>query len=194
MSNLTWSEIIAEAKTSSGGGGNYEPLPDGEYELKVVDAELKTTQTGKPMFKLKTEVQSGPYAKRLVWDNLTLSFENPTALRIVLDKFGALGLGEAYFNQEPTNEAVAAATVGRSFRGQLGTREYNNKKSNEIKRYLPAVGAVVAGASAPSAPAVAPAPAPAPAPAAAVAPAPPAPPAVPAAAPAAEAAPPAPPF
>ena len=62
MSSVNWSDLIKEAGESS----SFEPLPDGDYELKVIDSKATVTQTGKTMFKITTEVQGGPYAKRRV--------------------------------------------------------------------------------------------------------------------------------
>jgi len=91
-----------------------------------------------------------------------------------------MGLTQEFFDRAPTNEQIAQGLAGRRFRGQVGSRTYNGKTSNEIKNYYPSQAGAV-----PSAPAqTAAAPAPAPAPAAAPAPAP-----APAAAPAPSAAP-----
>jgi hypothetical protein len=173
MSTLNWNELIKDAEV--GGGNNYEPMPDGDYELKVLEAETKTTQSGKVMFSTKCEVVGGPNAKRLVWDNLVVSPDNPTALGIFFRKMDAMGLGkESFFDRQPTNPQIEQALVGRSFRGQIGTRVYNNKKSNEIKNYYASASAAPAApatSASASAPASAPAPAPAPAPAFAPAPA-----------------------
>jgi hypothetical protein len=192
MTQLDWGQLVSQAG-ESGGGGNYEPLPDGEYELKVIEASHTTTQSGKPMFKVTAEVQTGAHAKRRVWDNLVVTQGNDTALAIFFDKMRAIGLPREYFTQGPSNDQIVQAMVGRPFRGQLATSEYNGKFRNEIKRYSPLPQA--ASGAPTSIPAAAPAPAmAAPAPSPAVAPPPPAPAAPAAAAPSAEAAPPAPPF
>ena len=73
MTSVNWSDLIKEAGDTT---TNFEPMPDGDYELKVIDAKGTTTQNGKTMFKITTEVQGGPYAKRRVWDNLVVSTEN----------------------------------------------------------------------------------------------------------------------
>jgi pyruvate/2-oxoglutarate dehydrogenase complex dihydrolipoamide acyltransferase (E2) component len=178
--SLNWSDLIKEAGEAT---NSFEPLPDGDYELKVIEAKATTSASGKVMFKTTNEVVSGPHAKRRVWDNLVISPENSKALGMFFMKMNALGLGKEFFNSNPTNAQIEQALFGRGFRGTLGTRTYNNNRSNEIKMYY-ALGAVAAAsapvaaaapapAPAPAAPvAAAPAPAPAPAPAAAPAPAP----------------------
>jgi pyruvate/2-oxoglutarate dehydrogenase complex dihydrolipoamide acyltransferase (E2) component len=176
--SLNWSDLIKEAGEAT---NSFEPLPDGDYELKVIEAKATTSASGKVMFKTTNEVVSGPYAKRRVWDNLVISPENSKALGMFFMKMGALGLGKEFFNSNPTNAQIEQALLHRSFRGTLGTRTYNGTQSNEISKYFaaPAVAqAAFAAAAAPAPVAAAPAPAPAapvaaaPAPAPAVAPAP----------------------
>ena len=176
MSTLNWSELIKEA--GDAGQTSYEPLPDGDYELKVLEAETKTSQSGKVMFAIKTQVQGGAHANRLVWDNLVVTQDNPTALGIFFRKMAAMGLTqENFFSLGPDNSQIEQALVGRMFRGQIGNRTYNGQKRNEIKNYYPSSASAQAAApaatqtAAAAAPAAAPAPAPAPA-AAAPAPAP----------------------
>ena len=174
MSTINWADLVKNAGDAAS-NTNYEPLPDGDYELKVVQAETKTTQTGKTMFKITNEVQGGPYAKRRVWDQLVVTTDNPKAMNMFFMKASAMGLTSAFFDSNPTNAQIEQALTGRTFRATLGKRSYNGTESNEIKRYYSAQaaapGAATAGAAVPPpppAPSAAPAPAPAPAPAAPV--------------------------
>lgn len=181
MTQLDWAQLIKDAGDSAG-GGNYDPIPDGDYEFTVVEAPATVSQSGKVMFKLKAQVDGGAHNKRLVWDNLVVSPENATALGIFFRKMMSMGLTKEFFDNKPSNEQISAALVGRRFRGQVATRTYNGKASNEIKNYYPsqvgvAVPPPVQAAAAP--PAAAPAPAPAPAAAPMPAPAPSAAPAAP---------------
>ena len=93
MSTLNWGDLVKEA----GDVASYDPLPDGDYELQIIEATAKTTQSGKTMFAIKAQVTVGAHAKRLVWDNLVVSTDNPTALGIFFRKMNALGLGQEYF-------------------------------------------------------------------------------------------------
>jgi hypothetical protein len=168
MSTINWADLVKQAG-DAGSSTNYEPLPEGDYELKVVDAQATTTSTGKVMFKVTNEVQGGPYNKRRVWDQLVVTTDNPKAMNMFFMKANAMGLGRTFWDANPTNAQVEQALMGRAFRATLGTRTYNGNVSNEIKKYFPGQAAVAATAAS-AAPAAAPAPAPAPAPAAAPAP------------------------
>ena len=178
MSSINWGDLVKDAGDVA--GGNYEPLPNGDYDFKVIEASSTTTATGKTMFKVTCEVQAGPYAKRRVWDNLVISPENKNALGIFFTKMAALGLPREFFtNNNPSNAQIESTLVGRAFRANVGTRVWQGDPRNEIKKYYVISNPAAQVAPATSAP-VASAPLP---------PAPPAPPAAPPAPPAAPAAP-----
>lgn len=176
MSTINWSDLVKQAGSS--GSTNYEPLPDGDYELKVIQAVATTTQTGKVMFKVTNEVQGGPYAKRRIWDQLVVTTDNSKAMQMFFMKVTSMGIPLSFFEAEtpPTNAQIEQALLGRTFRATVGKRLYNGTESNEIRRYYklqtPAQGVTAtttAGAAVPPpppAPSGAPAPAPSPAPAA----------------------------
>lgn len=174
MSSSNWLDLMNDAKAT----GGFAPLPDGDYDLKVIEVTHKTSSSGKPMYEIKAEVQSGPHAKRLVWDRLVVSKESPGALRFFFRKMDALGLDANFFAQGPTDAQIVAALNGRSFRGVLTTRNWQGKESNEIKEYHKVQSYGTPGAPVPP-PAAAVAPAPAPAPTPTPAPAPAAPPVLP---------------
>ena len=161
MSTLNWGDLIKEA----GESGNYDPLPDGDYDVVVVEATHKMTQSGKTMFSVKAQVEGGAHNKRLVWDNLVVSPDSPAALGIFFKKMHALGVPRDYFLQQPapTNAQIEQMINGKRFRAQVGTRTWNGSKKNEIKNYYPntapATGAPVTAAAPAPAPAHAPAPA-----------------------------------
>ena len=189
MSSLNWSELVKDA----GDVSSYEPMTEGDYELKVVESKATNTQNGKVMFKITTEVQGGPFAKRKVWDNLTISPENPKALTMFFVKMSALGLGKDYFDTNPTNAQVEQALLHRAFRGKVIQDTYQGTVGNKISTYHRTVTSPTVDPGAPI-PAAAPAPATAVAtpfdgpsinnPVVAAPPAPPAPPAAPVASPA----------
>ena len=161
MTTVNFSELLKQAGTAAT-SNNYEPLPDGDYELKVIEASATTTSTGKLMFKLTNEVQGGAHDKRRVWDQLVVSPDNPKAMNMFFMKASAMGLGTTFWDANPSPAQAEQAFMGRPFRGNLGTRTYNGNQSNEIKRYYAATAAPAASTIAAAAPAPAPAAAPAP--------------------------------
>jgi hypothetical protein len=147
--NVNFGDILPNASTSSG-SGDYPPVPEGDYDLMVVSTEVKTTQTGKPMISLKAQVAGGEHDRRLIWDNLVVSKENPKALGILQGKLNALGFTPQYLKENnPDLEIIADALVNRSFRAKVGQSEYQGKLRNELKAYYPST---VAAAGSPAAP------------------------------------------
>ena len=98
---INWGQLMKES------GGAAEPLPNGDYDCKVAKAEAAKTSNGKLMFKLTFEVIAGPHTRRKIWDNQTVSPENPTALGIFFSQMKALGLDANFFGAQPSPDQVA---------------------------------------------------------------------------------------
>lgn len=191
-------------------GGGFEPIPKADYDVSVSSAEAAQSSTGKLMFKIVYKIVGGPYNGRTIYNNITLTTDNPNALRMFFMNMKAMGLDESFFATSPAPSVVADALVGHSCRVTIDHREWQGQVRENVKSLKPSTGGAgavpaVAGlpaappAAAPVATPAAPAPA-APAPAVAPPAAPPAPPAAPVipepvapAAPEPEVAPPAPP-
>ena len=63
---------------------SYDPIPEGEYTLKAVEAEEKTTSKGDGSYiKVKFEVVKGDYANRFIWQNFNhnISSEKTQSIR-----------------------------------------------------------------------------------------------------------------
>ena len=61
----------------------YDPLPEGEYILKAIDAEEKTTSRGDGSYvKAKFEVVKGEYTGRLLWQNFNINNPSEMAQKI----------------------------------------------------------------------------------------------------------------
>jgi len=174
----SWKDLLSDA---GDGGGTYDALPEGDYDLVVKEAEATTAKSsGRKMYAAKFAVQGGPHNGRLIWHNFVLMEDNPNALGYFFRNMNAIGLNSAFFETDPAEHQVAAALIGRSFRGQVVIKKYQGQDRNEVKAFFPAVGSSVGGpppglAAAPPAYAAPPPvaqPAPAPPPAAPPAPAP----------------------
>ena len=147
MGSINWGDLVKDAGEMA--GGNFEPLPNGDYDFKVIEASSTTTATGKTMFKITAEVQGGAYAKRRVWDNLVISPENKNALGIFFNKMASLGLPREFFTANaPTNAQIEASILNRQFRANVGTRVWQGDTRNEIKKYYVVSASTPAQASA----------------------------------------------
>ena len=187
MTSIPWDELMDAAASS-----DFAPVPAGDYDLKITAAEATKSGTGKPMWKLTTEVEGGPHSGRKIWTNQTLTTDNENALQIFFRQMAAAGLTSEFFRTKPTPQQIADALMNRRFRAKVAIREWQGQPRNEIKNWSAPRAASGAppmpGATPPPAAAAAPPAAPPVAPPAAAAP--PAPPAAPPAPPAPPAAPP----
>jgi hypothetical protein len=68
----------AEYEPDTGGGGSYEPIPEGEYQLMCEDAEDKKTSAGTGVYiKAKFRVLGPTHIDRLIFMNFNI--QNPSA-------------------------------------------------------------------------------------------------------------------
>jgi hypothetical protein len=198
-------------------GSDFAPIPQGDYDVKIIETEATKSSTDKPMWKVTCQVLNGPHEGRKIWTQQTLTMDNPDAMNVFFRQMAAAGLTGEFFKTKPSNARIAEALMGRQFRAKVTIREWQGVPRNNIKQWNPmgagrgaaggpppppGAGAAPGGPPPPPAastppPAAAPAPpaAAAPPPAASPAPAAPPPPAAPAApsAPAATTTPPVPP-
>ncbi len=165
----SWNDLINDA---GGAGGSYEPIPAGDYDFTVSEAEVKQSSNGKTMYAVRCKVEAGPHAERIVFHQFVISPENPNALAMFFRQMNLLGLGREFFAGDPADHQVADSLKGKRFRAQVQIRTWQGQEKNEIKQIFSAVsagspGGMPGGAARPPAPAPAPA---APAPSAATPP------------------------
>lgn len=152
---MNYAELMQNA--SSG----FDPLPAGDYDVEVVKSENTTSSTGKTMFKVQMKVLNGPHAGRIVFNQFVVSPTSPNALGFFFQHMRVLGLDGNYFAQNPSEEAIAAALVGRRCRVTVAIRTYQGNPTNTVKKLValaqtpagPAAAAAPAAVATPAAPA-----------------------------------------
>lgn len=114
-------------------GGNYEPIPAGEYSLKALEAEEKTTASGGTMIKVKYEVTKGEHAGRWIWNNFNVVNKSEVAQKIARQQLVAWGHACGKPECDDTDKLIE-----KPFKGaviiQKGTGGY--KDSNSIAAFL----------------------------------------------------------
>lgn len=136
----------------------YDPIPEGEYVLKALEAEERETSAGTGTYiKVKFEVVKGEHAGRLLWQNFNINNPSEKAQRIGRQQLvawaTACGKGDADDTDKLLEKPFRAA-VGI----EKGTGGY--KDSNRIKAFLfDAAETSAKPAAKPAAPKAAPAPA-----------------------------------
>jgi hypothetical protein len=125
---------VAEVAPDTGsGGGNYDPIPEGEYTLMCLDAEEKETQSGGQMIKAKFEVVGGEHSGRWLWQNFNIINKNPKAQQIGRSQLVAWAAACGRPDADDTDKLL-----NKNFRAEVsiekGTGGYAD--SNRIKVFL----------------------------------------------------------
>ena len=144
MTSTNWLDLLSEAK-QNGGSQDFGPIPAGEYEFLVKEAETRQTANGKTKYTVKAEVQNGAHAGRLVWDDLIVSPESAGAMGFFFRKMKAIGLDEQFFATAPSDEQITAALANRKFLGKVIVDNYGGKDRNKIDGYKPLTAANAGG-------------------------------------------------
>ena len=115
-------------------GGSYDPIPEGEYVLKALDAEEKTNSAGTGSYiKAKFEVVKGEYTGRLIWQNFNINNPSEKAQRIGRQQLVAWAAACGKPDADDTDKLLekqfsAAVSI------EKGTGGYSD--SNRIKAFL----------------------------------------------------------
>lgn len=104
----------------------FEPVPEGAYLCRVDSIKESVTRGGDEMWALRLAITTGPYAGRLVFDNLPFS---PKGLKRVKLFCSALGLDTA-----GEIELTPDLLIGRTCRVEVRVEEYVDEKGQEKER------------------------------------------------------------
>lgn len=149
MATATYRDLIQQRRDAG-----YELFPVGTYDVKVVGAEKP--QKGAAMgFIVQFEVTTGPLAGRKFKNWMTLSQavidQYPGLIDLWFREMAALGLGENFFEAEPSDEQTIAALKDRPGRAQVGrrTKKGTDEEVEDIKIFPPTTPTASVAAPAP---------------------------------------------
>lgn len=130
--NLNWDSILQEQADESAAS----VLPEGDYDIKVVNSEATRASTGSPMIKLTCDVTSGPFATKRLWTNIVLKSDSPGAMRISLKKMAGLGLSREWLAENnPSVDMIATALAGKTAVAKVIQRTWNDQQRNDIDMF-----------------------------------------------------------
>lgn len=129
MTDIDWASLQKEA--------NDLVIADGDYNAQVIKSEATTSSNGKPMIKLQLAIIDGPKKDRKIFTQLTLTADNPFAIKKWFDNLAALGLGPDFFGGNPKLDDVAAALMNRGCTITLGTGEWQGTTRNQVDQIKP---------------------------------------------------------
>lgn len=120
----------------------FEPLPDGDYLMRLTEVTEKKTKNGDDMITGKFQVVKGPEGvegakNRVVFENFLLTHSNPKVVDITMSKLNKLaaatGIGAeiSIDNVSTINDALEMPFVATLGQGN----EYMGKINNVIKAY-----------------------------------------------------------
>ena len=90
---------------------DFSPVPAGKYLCRLVGIEEASTQHGDEMWKLRFEVTQGPYAGRLIFDNLVFSEAALKRAKLICSRLGLDVSKELDLTPELIKGRVALLTV-----------------------------------------------------------------------------------
>ena len=137
---------------------NYDPIPEGWYDVEIKGAELRTTKAGNGQYiAVRYDVTGPTHAGRVVYGNLNVSNPNPKAEEIGRQQMGELMRSIGLPVLQDTDQLVGGRlSIKVSIRK---SEQYGD--SNDVKGFKALVGGAAPAVAAPSAPAPQPAAAPA---------------------------------
>lgn len=102
---------------------------DGNYRLKVVEAELTESSNDNPMINLTCEVVDGPFEGSKVWDRLVFSEGSLFRVRAALEAMG-IEVPDGKMDIDPSD------LVDLEFDAELTREVYEGKKKAVVTEYL----------------------------------------------------------
>jgi len=151
METINWAALIQDSADA------FAILPKDTYRMQVVTAEATQSSTGKTMFKTKLQVINGPKTGSTVFNNITMTTDNPKALFMFFENMSALGVPREFLqtNPAPSPQQVAAKMVGAVADVTIDHRPYNGVDRENVKGMKAVTGGAGPIAGGPSIPGVA---------------------------------------
>lgn len=114
--------------------GEYTPLPDGVYDLKIIKAEEKTTKNGDPMVVVDFEVVNNPdfSGKKIKFHNVAFVPRTNPGAGIPVHFLKTIGEPwEGAYKVQPQD------WLGKFLKAKVGIREYEGKQYNNVTMVMP---------------------------------------------------------
>lgn len=114
------------------GGGDFSPLPAGEYHTRIVETSINTTKSGTGQYiKLRLDVTGPSHEGRVIFTNLNIKNDNQKAEEIGRQQLGsvmrAIGLDSIQDTDQLVGGAMAVKVTIRK------SEEYGDQ--NDVKSF-----------------------------------------------------------
>jgi hypothetical protein len=105
---------------------NFPLIPEGEYQVKILDVKYKSSSTGKDMYVIKIGLVDEP---GILFYNLVFAPENPQMTN--------QNLGRIYDSFDiPAGEMNSAKWIGKVGAAKIKHETYNNKDRAVVENFL----------------------------------------------------------
>lgn len=115
--------------------GSYQPVPPGEYEVEIINSDIKQTRSGENQVVFIYEIANGDYRGMQVFDRLSLFSMDPRVKEMSQRKLKTIAISCGLPN--PNYVADTAEFHGRHMITKLAIREYNGNQYQDVKSYSP---------------------------------------------------------
>lgn len=130
MGAINWNQYIKQAEEAGESLGEFTPIPEDNYDVKVLEAKATTSKSsGSEMIAVTWVIEGGPHAGRRLWSYLSLSEK---AINITIKNLTTLG-ARTLMESGASLEQVAASLVGTKATLKVIVGEYQGKPKNEVK-------------------------------------------------------------
>lgn len=138
MASTSWGDRARNVKD------DFEPVPVGQYNVRVDTAEFKYSSKGDPMFVVWFKIVDGPNQGRKLIRNMTLT---DRSAGIFFNQMKALGLDTEFFDaiNDGDEDRVCAALIDNVATVTVEHREWNGKTQSDVKAIKPFDGIAPAG-------------------------------------------------
>ena len=120
-------------------GGDYSPLPPGDYQTVIKDAELKATNDGTGQYiKLRLDVTGPTHAGRVVFSNINIRNKSSAAEQIGRAQLGALMKAIGLATLQDTDQLIGGHVTVKLAIREARTDPATGKTyeaSNEVRSY-----------------------------------------------------------
>lgn len=148
MTSTTFAQLLQEY-------GGDEPVPNGAYDVEVLGAKVKMSNTTPPkhMIEARLRILNGPYANKTLTNNFVLTPTDSGPMFYWFRNFGALGLDHSFWQSltgtiEESLPYIAQTIVGRQAHVEV---ESKNGRQN-VEGWTPIAGGALSAAPMPQAP------------------------------------------
>jgi hypothetical protein len=116
-------------------GGDFEPIPEGDYLVEIEEVKEKESNSGNQMLQMKFNVVEGEYEGRKIFDNYVLTQKALWKLKNLFVALEKDVSGIAEFDPKDLE--------GMKFLATVTIEEYQGNENNRIKKHKKAPGVVI---------------------------------------------------